>query len=276
VNAALRPYAAAFAARFQLMLQYRAAALAGFATQCWWGATKVMIYAAFYGAAVASDAPLSLSQTITYTWLAQGLLALSPWSADPEIGLAARSGAVGYDRLRPIDTYGWWYARAAAWLIARAAPRLGLMLLFAAVALPLAGLGEWSCRPPASAAAAALFAVSLALGVALSASVLVLLNIVAVVTLDDRGVNALIAALIVAFSGNLVPIALYPDALQPFLLLQPFAGLLDIPLRIYTGALVGTNALTGLGVQAFWALALMLVGRRALARTMTRLQMQGG
>ena len=29
-----RPYLAAFRARFQLMLQYRAAALAGFATQC--------------------------------------------------------------------------------------------------------------------------------------------------------------------------------------------------------------------------------------------------
>ena len=45
----MRPYRAAFAARFQLMLQYRAAALAGFATQCWWGGLKVMIFAAFYG-----------------------------------------------------------------------------------------------------------------------------------------------------------------------------------------------------------------------------------
>ena len=31
------------------MLQYRAAALAGFATQCWWGAIKIMVFAAFYG-----------------------------------------------------------------------------------------------------------------------------------------------------------------------------------------------------------------------------------
>ena len=40
---AARPYFAAFASRFLLMLQYRAAAVAGFATQCWWGAIKVMI-----------------------------------------------------------------------------------------------------------------------------------------------------------------------------------------------------------------------------------------
>ena len=55
---ALRPYVAAFRARFLLMLQYRVAALAGFATQCWWGAIKIMVYAAFYEAAVVA-APAS-------------------------------------------------------------------------------------------------------------------------------------------------------------------------------------------------------------------------
>ena len=44
-----RPYLAAFRARFQLMLQYRTAALMGFATQCWWGAIRIMVFAAFYG-----------------------------------------------------------------------------------------------------------------------------------------------------------------------------------------------------------------------------------
>ena len=43
----MRPYVAVFRTRFQLLLQYRAAALAGFGTQCWWGAVKVMVFAAF-------------------------------------------------------------------------------------------------------------------------------------------------------------------------------------------------------------------------------------
>ncbi len=121
----LRPYAAAFAARFQLMMQYRAAALAGFATQCWFGAVKIMVVAAFYGAApaAATGAPLSLSQVVTYCWLGQGLLALLPWVADPEVANAVRTGAVSYDRLRPVDTYGFWYVRSAGWMTARAAPR---------------------------------------------------------------------------------------------------------------------------------------------------------
>ena len=57
MSALARPYLAALSVRFQLTLQYRAAALAGFATQLWWGAIKVMVYAAFYGSA--GDARIS-------------------------------------------------------------------------------------------------------------------------------------------------------------------------------------------------------------------------
>src|ERR1700754_2223490 len=118
-----RPYVAAFSTRFLLLLQYRAAAIAGFATQCWWGAIKVMIYAAFFRASpAAAAAPITLSEVITYTWLAQAFLTLGAWSSDPEVGLMVRSGAVGHDRLRPVDTYALWFARAAGWMTSRALP----------------------------------------------------------------------------------------------------------------------------------------------------------
>ena len=55
-----RPYRAVFRARFHLLVQYRAAALAGFATQCWWGAIKVMVFGAFLRGAVAS--PMTLRE----------------------------------------------------------------------------------------------------------------------------------------------------------------------------------------------------------------------
>ena len=79
---AARPYLAAFRARFQLMLQYRAAALAGFATQLWWGAIRILVFAAFYGVNAAA-APISFADAVTYVWLGQALLALQPWIADP-------------------------------------------------------------------------------------------------------------------------------------------------------------------------------------------------
>lgn len=273
---AVRPYAAAFAARFMLMLQYRAAALAGFATQCWWGGIKVMVFAAFYAAAPEAAGSLSLSQTITYIWLAQALLALVPWGGDPEIGQAVRSGAIGYDRLRPIDTYGWWYARAAAWMTARALPRAALMLAFAGVLLPLVGLGTWSWRPPPNLVQACLFGASAILLVALSSAWVMLLNLAAVRFLDERGVNALTSSLIIVFSGNLLPLPLFPDWMQGFLFVQPFAGMLDIPVRIYSGDLTGSWALAGLGLQAGWTLAFVALGRLWMRQAMGRLQMQGG
>lgn len=272
----VRPYAAAFAARFMLLLQYRAAALAGFATQCWWGGIKVMVYAAFYAAAPAAAGSMSLPQTITYTWLAQALLALVPWGGDPEIGQAVRSGAIGYERLRPIDTYGWWYARAAAWMTARVAPRAALMLVFAGILLPLVGLETWSWRPPPNIAQACLFGASAILLVALSSAWVMLLNLAAVRLLDERGVNALTSSVIIVFSGNLLPLPLFPDWMQGFLFVQPFAGMLDIPVRIYSGDLTGSHALAGLALQAGWTIAFVLLGRVWMGRVMGHLQMQGG
>src|SRR3981081_2175953 len=110
----VRPYLAAFRARFQLMLQHRAAAVSGFATQCLWGAIRIMVFAAFYGAHAAA-APISLADAVTYVWLGQALLALLPWVADPEIGQAVRTGGVGYDRLPPLDAYGFSDVRAPGW-----------------------------------------------------------------------------------------------------------------------------------------------------------------
>lgn len=272
-----RPYLAAFNVRFLLMLQYRAAAIAGFMTQCWWGGIKIMIYAAFYNASpAAQDAPISLPQIVTYTWLAQAFLALAPWSADPEVTLAMRSGAVSYDRLRPVDAYSLWYARAAGWMTARAVPRAVLMFAAAGIALPFLGFSEWAWLPPPNLEQAGLFALSLVLVVTLSGAITMLINIVVVATLNDRGINTLITPLVIVLSGNLIPLALFPDALQLLLFVQPLAGIVDIPFRIYSGNLSGAMAWAGIGLQAVWTVVLVIVGRAWMERVMRRLEVQGG
>ena len=270
-----RPYLAAFRARFQLLLQYRAAALAGFATQLWWGAIRIMVFAAFYGVHAAA-APISLADAITYVWLGQALLAMSPWVADPEIGQAVRTGGVGYDRLRPLDAYGYWYARTLGWMLARALPRAVLMALAAGIVLPLVGLGAWAWRPPSGVAAALLFAPAFVLMAALGAAILMVANIIVAASLNERGVNAILTPLVIVFSGTLLPLDFYPDALRPFLHVQPFAGLVDIPFRIYFADLAGAAALQGLALQAGWTLVLVIIGRLAMERMMRRLEMQGG
>jgi ABC-2 type transport system permease protein len=270
-----KPYLAVFAGRLQLTLQYRAAALAGFATQLWFGVIRVLIFAAFY-AGGAAHAPMSLANAITYTWLGQAFLAFLPWSADPEITEMVRSGAVAYERLRPVDTYAWWYARALAWSVARVLPRAALMVAFAGVAMPLAGLGRWGLAPPPSLAAAALFAVSLLGVIALSAAITLIINVILVASMSDRGANALAGSLVNLFSGMVVPLAFFPDAVRPWLRAQPFAGLVDIPFSIYFGALSGWSAVGAIALQFGWALGLVALGRWQLGAVMRRLQVQGG
>jgi len=272
---AIRPYLAAFRARFQLMLQYRVAALAGFATQCWWGAIRIMVFAAFYGVH-ATAVPMSFSDAVTYVWLGQALLALLPWVADPEIGQAVRTGGVGYDRLRPLDAYGYWYARSLGWMLARALPRAGLMAPAAGIVLPLVGLGDWAWQLPPNMVAGLLFVPAFVLMTALGAAVLMLANVVVAASLNERGVNAVLTPLVIVFSGSLLPLDFFPDALRPFLHVQPFAGLVDIPFRIYFGNLAGSAALQGLALQAGWTLVLINFGRLAMERMMRRLEMQGG
>jgi ABC-2 type transport system permease protein len=271
---AVRPYQAVFRARFQLLLQYRAAALAGFVTQCWWGAIKVMVLAAFFRETAATS--MTLRQAIDYTWLGQALLTLLPWSSDPEIARMVRSGDVAYERLRPLDTYGYWYARAVARRTATPLLRAIPMVVTAAVLLRVLGMSEWSLSAPASMASAGLFAVSLVLVVALSSAIATLMDVLTVATLSDRGVNTLIGPLIIVFSGSLVPLPLFPDWTQTALRLQPFAGLLDTPFRIYTGHLETAGALAALVRQAAWVLVLIGIGRSLMARVMARLQAQGG
>jgi ABC-2 type transport system permease protein len=275
VKAALRPYVAAFRARFLLMLQYRVAALAGFATQCWWGAIKIMVYAAFYDAA-AAVAPISLPDVVTYTWLGQAFLAVLPWVADPEVGMSIRTGGIGYDRLRPLDAYGYWYARSLGWVIARALPRAILMFAAAGIVLPLAGLEAWAWQPPSGPEAAVLFVPALALMIMLAVAVLMLANVVVAASLNERGVNAILVPLVTVFSGSLVPLDFFPDATRAFLHAQPLAGLVDIPFRIYFADLRGVAALESLALQAGWTVAMIGLGRFAMARMMHRLEMQGG
>jgi ABC-2 type transport system permease protein len=275
MTTALTPYRSVFAGRFQLMLQYRAAAAAGFVTQCWFGIIRILIFAAFY-AGGAHAAPMTLANAIAYTWLGQAFLAFLPWNPDPEIAEMVRSGAVAYERLRPVDTYAWWYVRALAWSLARVAPRAALMVAFAAVMLPLVGLGKWALAPPPTLAAAGLFAASAAGMVLLSAAITQMINVIVVASLSDKGANALAAATVNMLSGMVLPLAFFPDWLRPWLRAQPVAGLADIPFSIYFGGLSGWSAVGAIALQFGWVVVLAIAGRAWLGHAMRRLQVQGG
>lgn len=263
----MRAYVAIFSARFRALLQYRAAALAGLATQAFWGLVRVMIYGAFYAASTRAQ-PMTLDEVVTYVWLTQALLMVLPWRPDPDVEALIRSGNVAYELVRPVDLHSLWLARAAAQRTApallRCVPMVTLALLFFGLALP-AG--------PASALA---FAVSVLAAITLSAALTTLLSVSLLVTLHGRGVHVLTVSVVNLFSGVIVPLPLLPEWIQPLSWVLPFRGLMDTPARLYMGHLPPQAALAAVGHQLLWAAILVLAGRWLLARALRRVVVQGG
>jgi ABC-2 type transport system permease protein len=271
----LRPYRAVFAARFLMMLQYRAAAFAGIVTQFWFGAINVLVLAGFY-ASGEGKAAITLPEAVTYIWLAQAFLGLLPWTVDPEIAAMMRTGNVAYEQLRPVDTYCYWFARAMAWRTASTLLRSVPLIAVTGLLFPSIGLIEWSLRPPPSAESFVVFVLSMAATVILASAITTMLNICVIWTVSGQGVTALTNSLVLIFSGMVIPLPLFPDWAQTALLCQPLAGLVDIPYRIYFGNLTGAGAVAAVGLQCFWALIVIWLGRLFMARTMRRVQVQGG
>jgi ABC-2 type transport system permease protein len=275
VDTHVRPYLAIFAARFLMMLQYRAAALAGIATQFWFGAIMVMALSAFYGGGHGTPS-ITLAEAITYIWLGQAFLGLLPWNVDPEIVVMMRTGNVAYERLRPVDTYFYWLTRAMAWRAAATLLRSIPLLIVTSVLFEFVGLGDWSLRPPPSFEALALFVLSMVAVVFLSSAITTLLNISVVWTISGQGVNVITNSLVLILSGMVVPLPLFPDWAHPVLFIQPLAGLVDIPYRIYFANLSGGEALAGIVLQVVWALVLIILGHLLMRHTMRHVQIQGG
>lgn len=264
----MRAYVAIYGAKFRALLQYRAAAVAGLATQLFWGAVRVMIFSAFY-AATSEPQPMTLAEVITYVWLTQALLRVLPWRPDTDVEQLVRSGNVVYELLRPVDLHGLWLARALA---LRTAP----VLLRSVPIFMLGALGVLELAGPASIAAALAFGVSLVATAFLSAALTTLLSVSMVLTISGRGVHVLTVAVVNFFSGAILPLPLLPEWIQPVAAVLPFRGLLDTPFRLYLGQLSAWEGVWAVAHQLVWVAVLVVAGRVLLARALRRAVVQGG
>jgi|TARA_Y100000310_G_scaffold286082_1_gene309979 ABC-2 type transport system permease protein len=271
----VRAYFAVISARYRTLLQYRAAAIAGFATQLFWGAIRIMVFSAFY-AVTSDEQPMSFAMVVSYVWLGQALLGMLPWNVDNEIAEMIRSGSVSYELVRPIDLYTYWFCRTIALRTATTTLRAIPMIFVAMVLLPALGLDSWALQLPSDWPAFLLFLLSILCAVMLASALTMLMHIALIWTLSGEGLNRIMPSLVTVLSGNVVPLPLFPDWLQPFLNFQPFRGLVDVPFRIYVGDIGADAAFPEIVQQAFWIVVIVLLGRWLLTRSMARLVVQGG
>jgi ABC-2 type transport system permease protein len=271
----VKRYWSVISTRFRMLLQYRAAALAGVFTQSFWGFVRIMILEAFYRSNT-SASPMNLTEMAAYVWLGQALLAIIPWNSDPEVRSMVRTGSVAYELARPIDLYGMWYARAVAIRTAPTLLRAIPMTIFAMLVLPMIGLGDWRLTAPPSSASALAFLIALVGAIALSCAFTMLVNLSVLWTLSPDGFTVLAVSLVILCSGMVVPLPLFPHWSQWMFRALPFAGMVDLPFRLYSGNLAPRDLVWVMAHQWIWVATLVLLGRWWLAHLTNRMVVQGG
>lgn len=267
----MRAYYSLFKMRLMKGLQYRTAALAGVGTQFFWGFMYIMIFEAFYGS-TSTVQPISYRELIQVLWLQQSFLVfIMLWFRDGELFNLITSGNIAYELCRPIDLYGFWYAKLIAQRLAGAMLRSFPILLVACL-LPY----PYNFTFPPSLIAFALFVVTLILGLILVVAISMLIYISVFYTMSPVGSLLIFGVFGEFFAGLVVPIPLMPEALKTIVYMLPFRYASDLPFRIYAGNIGMREALLGIWVQLVWIAVIVIIGKLWIRKALSKVIVQGG
>ncbi len=266
----MRPYRSVYAAMARTHFQYRVAALAGLATQWVFGCIMISVLNAFYAYSTGTQ-PMTLAQTVTYTWLGQAMLGMLPWNIDRQIGDSVRTGAVAYDLTRPMDLYTYWYARALALrtvpTLLKSIPMFIIATFFMAPAFAMV----WPPLPSLLA-----WLLSLMGALLLSCAITLFMQTTLFWTVSGDGITRILPHILTLFSGMVIPLPLFPDWMQPFLRIQPFAGVSASPSMLFSQVLAPSEVWGVLALQLLWTAVFVAIGRMILRQGLRKLTVAGG
>lgn len=252
---------------FQRHLAYRAANVAGIATNIFFGAIYIFIYTALFRNRQEVGG-LDLRDTVTYAVLSQSLLMVMSAFGSRELSESFVSGDVVTDLQRPIDPYFYWGAIDLG--------RSAYYVLFRGVPTFLLGALLFQARLPAHASVWLLFPAAVAAGMLLSFAFRFLVSTLAFWITDVRGINYLVSTFILFFAGFIVPLNFFPDSLRRVTEWLPFRAMAHLPVSIYLGKVDARGLVEGFAVLALWLAALTLSGRLILRVLVRRLSTHGG
>lgn len=267
----MKKYLSFFRLRFLCGLQYRVAALAGIVTQFFWGGMEILIFRAFFKASP-QDFPMSFEATASYIWLQQGFLALfAAWMVEGEIFDSIMNGNIAYELCRPISIYHMWFSRSVAHRLSRAVLRCFPIFIFAAL-LP----APYRLCKPASALHFFLFLYTLILGLLVTVAFCVLIYALTFFTISPMGLRMVFVSVVEFFAGAVIPLPFFPAKLQRIMELLPFASMQNVPLRIYSGSITGSEIGKVVLLQMLWFLILTILGNALCRIAEKKVCVQGG
>ena len=257
--------------------QYRISAFSNTIVGIFWGLIEIVVLTVFftYGNN-ASDSinGLNLTQSMSYIWLAQAILGITT-GIDGDLMKKITGGDIGVELCRPLDLYWHWFARTIAGKVSHVSMRGGLIIIFAAI-LSLLGIRSIGLGLPYTPLHFVLFLVSLFFALLFSTAYSMFITAIRTgVSWGDGPVN-LIMITGQILSGGYLPLQLWPDFMQTFLRVQPFASYLDTPLRLYVGSVSIESGMISIVFQIFWIIAFIVFGQMIMKRKIKNIVVQGG
>lgn len=264
-------YMSFFRIRFLAGLQYRAAALGGIITQFVWGFMELLMFRAFYE--VNPEAfPMTQEALSSYIWLQQALLALfMTWFLENDIFLTITEGGIAYELCRPTDLYDMWFFRSMANRVSKALLRCIPILAVAAFLPSPYGIGL-----PANMEAGFWFVITGFLGFLVVVAFCMLVYIITFYTYSPVGVRMVAISMVEFFAGAVIPLPFLPSGIRQVVELLPFAAMQNVPLRVYSGDIAGIQILERAGLQLFWVVILIWMGKVLTSAALKRVVVQGG
>ena len=252
---------------FQRHLTYRAATLAGLATNLFFGLLRAAVLIALYNARP-EVAGITMQEAITYTGLTQAIIAYISIFGWYDLMQSVYDGDVAVDLLKPMNYFAFWLAqdvgRAVINLLLRG---LTIMLIYALIfnlTWPTAPV-QWLALVSA-----------LALALLVSFAWRFLVNLAAFWTPNARGIGRFAFGITWVLSGFYMPLRYFPDWFVTLCQLTPFPAMVNTVVEIYLGLLTGPALLYALLQQVLWLAILIIAGHWVLRAGLRRLVIQGG
>jgi ABC-2 type transport system permease protein len=211
---------------------------------------------------------ISLQQMVTYAVLAMAIENLFYTGPLYYIAQQVKSGAIDVDLLKPLDFH--------FHMLARSTGEMFFRIIVIALPAMLVGYFLFDLQLPATLQTGCMFVVAFLLGYLVNFHLDFLLGTIATVTLDIHSIDWAFQATSRFFSGQFVPLWLFPGALGIVANILPFRSIFSTPLSIYAGVLQEGTIIQALGFQLLWLIILLMLSRWLWGRVQIRIVSQGG
>ena len=267
----MKKYYSLFRIRLLDRIQYRVIAFGIVLSNFIWVYMELMMYVAIYQS-TDKTLPMSFPQIVSYVWIKRmAMQMLAVVAADNEIYSVINDGSIAYELVRPIDLYGKWYFQAMS-------NRLTSILVSCLPILVIAFLlpDPFKLCLPISILQFVEFLVALILALGVVVAFAMLMFITLFYTIAQRGIKIIVTATVSFLSGGIIPLTFFPEQLKAILYALPFSSMQSTPLLIYSGNLIGKDALIAIGFQIFWLIILFLLGKVLMTYSLKKVIAQGG